>query len=191
MSRIIRSVLAAGAGAAAIAATVTFALPGERGERAETVAAAAPAAVQLTAEHSGQCLTLPSGSLRNGVNAVQATCDPAAPNQRFDLVPTGAGTLDVRFTHAGKCLDVEGSGITTGTPVQQWWCVQQPQQRWRMVLVDVVNELYELRPSHVAGKAGRCLEVKSGSKETNAVVQLHPCNGTAAQKWRVKPVSAA
>ncbi|WP_328966582.1 RICIN domain-containing protein [Streptomyces sp. NBC_00239] len=190
MSRIIRSVLAVGAGAAAIAASVTFAVAGEPAQRAEPVAAAAPAAVQLQAQHSGQCLTVPSGSLRNGVNAVQSACAEGAENQQFDLKATGAGTLEVQFKHAGKCLDVEGAGIKTGTVVQQWWCVGQQQQRWRLIMVDIAKELYELRPAHLIGKPGRCLEIKSSAKDDGAIAQLYACNGTSAQQWRIKPVSA-
>lgn len=191
MSRIVRSVLTAGAVAAAVAASMTFAVAGEPAQRAEPVAAVAPAAVQLKAEHTGQCLTVPSGSLRNGVNAVQSACAEGAENQQFDLAPTGAGTLEVRFKHTGKCLDVEGSGIKTGTVVQQWWCVGQQQQRWRLIMVDVANELYELRPAHLIGKPGRCLEIKSGAKDDGAAAHLYACNGSNAQKWRIQPVSAA
>ncbi|WP_051774137.1 RICIN domain-containing protein [Streptomyces sp. NRRL S-237] len=202
MSRIVRSVLAVGASVAALVGGVSAAVAEESpaapasvtapsAATAVTSAAAGPSTVQLRAEHSGQCLTLPKASLRNGVNAVQSACADGAENQWFDLAATGAGTFELRAGHSGKCLDVEGAAITSGTPVQQWWCVGAPQQRWRLVMVDIAKELYELRPTHTAPTTDRCLGIASASKDDGASAQLGMCSGTAAQKWRLQPVTAA
>ncbi|OEJ34799.1 RICIN domain-containing protein [Streptomyces subrutilus] len=195
MSRIIRSVLAIGASAAVLAAGVTVAVaagePSTPSVTAVTAAVAAPSAVQLKAEHSGKCLAIGNAGLRNGTNAGQSTCADDAENQKFEMVPTGAGNFELKFKHSGKCLDVEGSGTTNGTVVQQWWCVGAQNQRWRLVMVDIANELYELRPAHTAANAQRCLNVASGSKDDGAAAQLASCSGSAAQKWRVQPVTAA
>ncbi|MEU8581336.1 RICIN domain-containing protein [Streptomyces abikoensis] len=191
MSRITRAVLAAGACVAALAGGVSTASTASADEVAPQAAVAvAPKAVQLQLQHSGKCLTIPGGSLRNGVNAVQSTCADGAENQVFDLVSVGSATFELRAKHSGKCLDVENSGVKPGTAVQQWWCVDQPQQRWRMVMVDVVNELYELRPAHALDQ-NRCLDIASASKDDDAKAQLWYCNGTAAQRWRIQPVKAA
>lgn len=32
-----------------------------------------------------------------------------------------------------KCVDVRSSGTANGTPLQIWDCVDQPQQKWRLV----------------------------------------------------------
>ncbi|QGV77285.1 RICIN domain-containing protein [Streptomyces ficellus] len=215
MSRIVRSALAVAAGVAALAGGVTVAVADEArpqptpnatvatsttvaaagvdaaDARAAAVAAAPLPAVQLRAAHSDKCLTTPNASLRNGVNTVQSTCLPDAENQRVDMVPTGAGTFELRFGHSGKCLDVEAAGTATGTVVQQWWCVGKPNQQWRLVMVDIANELYELRPAHTPTGTNRCLDIESGSKTDGAVARLWACNGTAAQQWRIQPVTAA
>ncbi|MEU9417892.1 RICIN domain-containing protein [Streptomyces sp. NPDC051000] len=210
MSRIVRSVLAVGASLAALAGGVTIAVADEQpttitADTADTtitavtavtvagVAAEAPApsAVQLKVEHSGQCLTIPKAGLRNGVNAVQSACADGAENQRFDLVPTGAGTFELRAGHSGKCLDVEGASTSAGTLVQQWWCVGAPQQRWRLVTVDIAKDLYELRPAHTPANLNRCLDIASTGNEDGASARLWACNGKAAQKWRLQPVTAA
>ncbi|MGI5484652.1 RICIN domain-containing protein [Streptomyces lavendofoliae] len=210
MSRILRSALAVTAGVAALAGGVTVAVADEarpqptpaatavsaatvaaRDARAAATAASTPPAVQLRAAHSDKCLTTPNASLRNGVNSVQSTCVADAENQRIDMVPTGAGTFELRFGHSGKCLDVEAAGTKTGTVVQQWWCVGAQNQRWRLVMVDIADELYELRPAHTAVDAGRCLDIESSSKADGAVARLWACNGTPAQQWRVHPVTAA
>lgn len=192
MSRIVRSVLAIGASAAVLAAGVTVAVAADTPSApTAAAAAAAPSAVQLKAEHSGKCLTIANAALRNGTNATQSPCVADAENQKLDMVPTGAGTFELKFRHSGKCLDVENSGTATGTVVQQWWCVGVQNQRWRLVMTDIANELYELRPAHTPATLNRCLDVTSGSTADGAGVQLWGCNGTSAQKWRIQPVTAA
>ncbi|MFI6412490.1 RICIN domain-containing protein [Streptomyces sp. NPDC050585] len=212
MSRIVRSALAVAAGVAALAGGVTVAAAdearpqlapaatttavstsaGDPGDaRAAATAAPAPSAVQLRAAHSDKCLTIPNASLRNGVNSVQSACAADAGNQQIDLVPTGAGTFELRFGHSGKCLDVEAAGTKSGTVVQQWWCVGAQNQRWRLVMVDIANELYELRPAHTPAAMNRCLDVESSSKADGAAARLWACNGSAAQQWRVHPATAA
>ncbi|MFF4158871.1 RICIN domain-containing protein [Streptomyces sp. NPDC001678] len=183
MSRIIRAALATAASVAALAGSVTTA----HADQVTPSAADAPTAVQLQVEHSGQCLTIAKGSLRNGANAMQAKCADDLDNQLFDLAPVGDGTFEVRAKHSGKCLEVEDSGTKAGANAQQWWCVNAPQQRWRLVMVDFTKDLYEIRPTHTAD---RCLDIKGGSLDENANAQQWYCNGTTAQQWRIKPVSA-
>ncbi|MEU6487485.1 RICIN domain-containing protein [Streptomyces sp. NPDC046887] len=205
MPRIVRSALTVAAGVAALAGTVTVAVADEaRPEptpaittaatstadaRAAAVAASAPSALQLRAAHSDKCLTIPNAGFRNGANSVQSTCVADAENQRIDLVPTGAGTFELRFGHSGKCLDAESAGTKSGTPVQQWWCVGAQNQRWRMVMVDITSELYELRPAHIPVSANLCVDIDSGSKVDGAAARLWACNGTPAQQWRIHPVT--
>ncbi|MER7109841.1 RICIN domain-containing protein [Streptomyces sp. NPDC000229] len=208
MSRIVRSALAVAAGVAALAGGMTVAVADEArtpsaptattvstatvdADDARAAAAPAPSAVQLRVAHSDQCLTIPGASLRNGVNTVQSACAGDAENQRFTMVPTGAGTFELRFGHSGKCLDAEASGTKAGTAVQQWWCVGAQNQRWRLVMADIAKELYELRPAHTAVGTNLCLDIESASKRDGATARLWACNGTPAQQWRIQPVTAA
>ncbi|MGW6970360.1 RICIN domain-containing protein [Streptomyces sp. NPDC054952] len=196
MSRIVRSVLAVGASLAALAGGVTAAVADEQPAALAAVPAVAaeataPSAVQLKVEHSGQCLTIPTVSMRNGAKAIQSACADGADNQRFDLVPTGAGTFELRAVHSGKCLEAENSGTSAGTLVQQWWCVEAPQQRWSLAMVDIAKELYELRPAHTPPNVNRCLDIAASGKEDGASAQLSACNGKASQKWRLQPITAA
>ncbi|WP_329395261.1 RICIN domain-containing protein [Streptomyces melanogenes] len=183
MSRIIRGALAATAGLAALAGTVTAV---HAADTTTNSAAAEVATVQLRATHSGQCLTIDKGSLRNGANAVQTPCADGLDSQLFEMAPTGDGTLELRPKHSGKCLEVENSGTEGGSNVQQWWCNGGGQMRWRPYLVDVVKDLYELRPAHTT--APRCLDIKGGGATEGANAQLWYCNGSAAQQWQIKPV---
>ncbi|MFD9796610.1 RICIN domain-containing protein [Streptomyces sp. NPDC059070] len=183
MSRITRVALAATAGLAALAGTVTAV----QADDTTTAKAAAPevAVVQLQAAHSGQCLTIEKASLRNGAGAVQSTCADGADNQLFEMAPTGDGTLEVRPAHSGKCLEVENSATNGGSTIQQWWCSGGGNMRWRPFLVDVAKDLYELRPAHTT--APRCLDIKNGATTDGANAQLYYCNGSAAQQWQIKP----
>ncbi|MER7763712.1 RICIN domain-containing protein [Streptomyces sp. NPDC097619] len=199
MSRILRSALAIGTGTAALAAGLLLAAPQhtpqsttEASPRIGTAAAGTPTALQIKARHSGQCLTIPKASLRNSVGLVQSPCTATAPNQRIQLVPTGAGTFELRFEHSGKCLDVQGWGTTSGTSAQQFWCLSgQPNQQWRLILTDIENDFYELVPAHLPTTGKLCLDVTTSSQDDGAAVRLWTCNGTAAQQWRIAPLAIA
>ncbi|MEV4432366.1 RICIN domain-containing protein [Streptomyces sp. NPDC049555] len=181
MSRITRVALAIGASVAALAGGVSAA----HADEAPATAAGSPSVVQLQAAHSGKCLTIAGGSLRNGADAVQAKCADGLDNQLFELVPGPSATFELRAEHSGKCLEVENGSINSGAKAQQWWCVNAPHQRWRLVLADVTKDLYELHPDHADA---RCLDVKSSSKDDGAVIQQWNCNGTTAQQWRIQTV---
>ncbi|NVK76364.1 RICIN domain-containing protein [Streptomyces morookaense] len=178
MSRIVRAALATTACAAALAGTAV--VPAHAAD-------AAPSTVKLQAAASGKCLTIANGTFRNGGNVVQNTCADDLENQVFDLIPDGPATFRLRAQHSGKCVEVEDRDTKAGANVQQWWCVDAPQQRWRVMLTDVAQDLYELRPSHALD---RCLDVKSSSREDGANVQSWGCNDTVAQRWRILPAKA-
>ncbi|MFB7630569.1 RICIN domain-containing protein [Streptomyces sp. NPDC056149] len=184
MSRMTRAALAIGAGVAALAGSVTTAHADTDAPRA---AAGQTSVVQLQASHSGKCLTIADGSFRNGANAVQSKCADDADNQLFELIPTGSATFEVRAKYSGRCLEVRGSGTEAGANVQQWWCGEGNHRRWRLVMVDVAKELYELRPMHTDL---RCLDIKDGSLADGANAQSWYCTGAAAQRWQLKPAKS-
>ncbi|MFF4606043.1 RICIN domain-containing protein [Streptomyces sp. NPDC001339] len=180
-----RAMLATAASAAALFGTTTAAHADQVTPRA---ADAAPSVVKLQAAHSGQCLTIADGSFRNEANAVQSKCADGLDNQLFELVPTDSATFEIRAKHSGKCLEVADRDTKAGANVQQWWCVgDAPQQRWRLSTVDVIEDLYELRPAHALD---RCLDISGGSDKDGANAQQWSCNGTTAQRWRLLPAAA-
>ncbi|MEU1783394.1 MULTISPECIES: RICIN domain-containing protein [Streptomyces] len=183
MSRITRATLAIGASVAALAASAGTASADETAARA-----AAPTAVQLQAQHSGKCLTIEKSSLRNGAEATQAQCADGLDNQLFDVVSVGNATFELRPKHSGKCLEVENAGTDIRANVQQWWCAELPHQHWRLVMVDVAKELYELHPAHALN---RCLDVQGGNLDDGANIMLWYCNGTAGQRWKLLPAKSA
>jgi hypothetical protein len=72
---------------------------------------------------------------------------------------------------AGKCLDVLGQNVTSGTTVDLASCWGTPGQNWR-----IINP-----PVTLQGLAGHCLDVLSGNAYPGARVDNATCNGTKAQ----------
>ncbi|WP_241741219.1 RICIN domain-containing protein [Streptomyces sp. L2] len=76
----------------------------------------------------------------------------------------------------GKCLDVQGSGKTNGTPVQIYTCNDTSAQRWQVFGDDGGYALRNIN-------AQKCLDVKSSDDANGTKIQIWTCNGSAAQRW--------
>ncbi|MFK0294239.1 RICIN domain-containing protein [Streptomyces sp. NPDC090442] len=141
--------------------------------------------VRLQLPESGKCLGIDSASKDNGAAALQWTCNEGQA-QQWRAIPTVDSSFVLRNEHSGKCLEVENSGTQVGARVQQWGCSGGGAQlRWRMVLVDPVSKLFQLRPLHTPD---RCLDIDHGKKDDGVQAQQWYCNQTDAQLWRVLPV---
>ncbi|KOU40502.1 hypothetical protein ADK55_31540 [Streptomyces sp. WM4235] len=139
-------------------------------------------------EHSDKCLTVAGGSLANGATATQSTCAAGLDNQLFALKPDGKGRLQVQAKHSGRCLaTVPDKGWT----VQQAWCVTTAStvtnQSWRVMLVDVAKDLYELRPND---QLEYCLTVPDNSTAEGVQPFIGKCAGLAPQRWRMTPATS-
>ena len=55
------------------------------------------------------------------------------PNQVFNLRPMTDGTYEIIAKHSGKCLDVSGVSKEDGAAIQQWTCLNQPNQKWSFI----------------------------------------------------------
>ncbi|MYT30757.1 MULTISPECIES: RICIN domain-containing protein [unclassified Streptomyces] len=179
---------AAGKDSAADAAAKAAEAAREATNRARTAKDAASDkgdTVRLQLPHSGKCLGIDSASKDNGAAALQWTCNEGQA-QQWRAIPTVDSSYVLRNEYSGKCLEVENSGTQAGARVQQWGCSGGGAQlRWRMVLVDPVNKLYQLRPMHTPD---RCLDIDHGKQDDGAKAQQWYCNQTEAQLWRVLPV---
>jgi hypothetical protein len=58
--------------------------------------------------------------------------------------------------HSGKCVDVEGGGLTDGTNIQQWTCTGGENQQWD--ITDCGNGIHLLKAVH----SGRFMNVYNG-----------------------------
>lgn len=73
----------------------------------------------------------------------------------------------------GKCVDVQGSNTSDGTPIQLWGCNGSGAQKWD-------------RSGSTFQALGKCMDVNGSGTEDGTEVQLWSCNGTGAQDWSVQ-----
>ncbi|MEV0218635.1 RICIN domain-containing protein [Streptomyces sp. NPDC050704] len=97
--------------------------------------------------------------------------------------PGGAGTVGdapavIEFHAAkGKCLDVESSGKTDGTPVQLYTCNGSAAQKWQVYGDDAGLHLQNVNSL-------KCLDVSSNNPESGTKIQIWTCNSSPAQTWK-------
>ncbi|MER5891094.1 RICIN domain-containing protein [Streptomyces sp. NPDC001941] len=169
MARNLRTALAAAAGLATVlgGATAAHAEPNT-------------SYVRFQVEHSGKCLTIAGGSLADGVQAVQSTCASGLDNQLFALKPVGGGQFQVQAKHSGRCLT---TGPNVSWEAKQQWCVAgSTTQKWRIQLVDVDKDLFELRP---VDALEYCLTIPDNSTAEGAKPFVGKCSGLTPQRWRM------
>jgi Ricin-type beta-trefoil lectin domain len=159
------------AAAAAVAIVASLAVPA-------AAHAAEPTRIEFVNDGSGKCLDVRSedGSYTLGARIQQYKCKYPDGNQYWDLTPAGNGYYNVFNVQSGLCLDVTGGGTADGTPTQQWYCNNTPNQQWNL---DYQGEFVRL----ISANSGKCLDVRKGSHDDHAIVQQWTCNGTAAQRW--------
>lgn len=96
--------------------------------------------------------------------------------------PGGPGTIGdkpaVIQVHAasGKCLDVQSSGTTSGTPVQIYTCNNSAAQKWLVYGDDAGLHLQN-------ANSGKCLDVENNNPANGTIIQIWTCNSSPAQTW--------
>lgn len=79
---------------------------------------------------------------------------------------------------SGRCLDVIGGGMSNGTGLQLWDCIDDPQQHW----------VYWNGQLQVYGNYGKCLDANSNEGGANGTrIQIYECNGGKNQQWIAEP----
>lgn len=141
------------------------------------ITAEAPAYYKIVAKHSGKCLDVDGNS--NGGWAQQWTCNAAAMNQQFQLIPTGAGNYRLTSKSSGKSLYVDAALTTDGARVQQWDYLSVDHQQWR---VEPVGGGYQKITAKHSAKA---MEVDANSQADGARVQQWGYGGGANQQWEI------
>jgi streptogrisin C len=77
--------------------------------------------------HGGTlCLDVAWASKENWAKIQVARCN-GGPGQKFRFEPAG----DLVNVSANRCVDVKNWGTADGTPLHQWQCVGQANQKWR------------------------------------------------------------
>ncbi|MEV5505634.1 RICIN domain-containing protein [Streptomyces orinoci] len=182
MSRTLRALLVTGVSVAALAVGTSTAQANAITSRA---AAEAPNYVRLQVEQSGQCLTIKDGTMQEGPYGVQSKCADELDYQLFELRPNGAAAFEIAAKHSGRCLS---TGPDFEWKVGQRWCFDSSEHRyWRVQLVEVSKDLYELRPMEALNY---CLSISGGSLEDGAFAHVGNCAGVPNQRWRILPASS-
>lgn len=130
----------------------------------------------------GQCLDVAGDD--TGVNGAAVgiwTCLHDAVDQRWT---TTDGLVVGPIRSLGRCLDVQGGGITSGTPIQLYDCVGGGAQQWQQQSDGTL-----LNP-----QSGKCLASPGGSTTNGTQLVIDTCTGSDAQKFWVayphQPVDA-
>ncbi|MDA5282306.1 RICIN domain-containing protein [Streptomyces sp. NPDC054904] len=146
--------------------------------------------VRVVNGNSGQCLAVPGASTEVAVPVNQFPCGPHPDHfwrveyQEAD----GAGRARhlIVNDNSGQCLAVPGASTGSGTQVNQFTCGDHPDHFWR-VEYRSVDATGRSRYRIVNGNSGQCLAVRDASTEAAAAVVQLPCDGRAAQEWRIAP----
>jgi Ricin-type beta-trefoil lectin domain len=77
----------------------------------------------------GLCMDIAWASFDNGAKVQLANCN-GGPGQQFRVEPAG----DLVNVQSNKCVDVRDWSTSDGTPLQQWDCRGQANQKWFGVL---------------------------------------------------------
>jgi hypothetical protein len=151
-------------------------------------AAATPADALLIRNYgSGMCAGIRAfESHNNGATVVQQPCTGQF-EQQWQHIDVFNGNSYFRNYASGMCMDVRDGVNADSTPVQQWTCTRAGirSMTWKTTFpIPVVV------PSQVKTSLGddrhRCLDVRGGSAEDGAVIQIYHCtDNNPAQAWTI------
>jgi len=134
---------------------------------------------RLVAQHSLQCLDVPSASTADGVAIQQFPCHEDT-NQQMRLVSRGGGWYEVRpVSSNGKCLEVAGASLASHALVQQFTCTGGNHQLWALRAVN--NTAFEL----INGNSNLCMDIVGASGAAHAGLQQYPCTGDLNQQFQL------
>ena len=130
--------------------------------------------VSQSADKASVRVTFPGGG--TGTN----TCsDGTLPGGGTPPGPQPGTVVRLAAQHSGKCMDVPGSSLGSGTQLQQWGCNGTNAQAFR--LQAAVGGAFSL----VNVNSGKCLDISNSSVDDFGIVQQWDCNGTNAQAFRL------
>ena len=157
-----------------------------------TTAPTAPAAntwYQVINPNSGKCLDAQNVGTANGTVLQQWSCG-TAQHQQWQFRATSDGYYEVVPRHAQALawdVDIDApnsaNGTADGAPVQLWTYGGGANQQWQAVPLG--DGTYHF----VVKSSGKCLDVRDVSKADGGVLQQWACGASAAQVFRLVPVS--
>ncbi|MFJ6070854.1 RICIN domain-containing protein [Streptomyces sp. NPDC093065] len=154
---------------------------------AQPAQAAAPPTGWATVVNSGsgKCLDARAAGTVNGTAVQQYTCNSSTA-QQWSITPTADGFVRISNRNdAQQVVDVSNVSTADNAAVHLWTYGGGDNQQWQAV--DEGGGAYRFVNRH----SGKCLDVPSASTADSVQLVQYTCNGTAAQRFQVTPVSSA
>lgn len=131
--------------------------------------------------HSAKALDVTDGALVPGGGVQQWSYGEASKNQRWLIENDGDGSYRIRALVNGLYLD-HGSGPKK--PLTMRRASNTDAQRWRLSAFEprIDEKTYTITSASI----NKVVDVRSGSTDEGAVVQVYALNKTFAQKWYVR-----
>ena len=126
----------------------------------------------VSALDSSKALDVCNQSKDNTAN-IQIYSNLADGTETFHITYIGNGAYKIINSNSGRCLDVDGAGMTAGTNVQQYDYVGADQQQW---IIQEDNGWFNI----ISKKNGLYLDVEDGNSSNGANVRVWNGNGSDA-----------
>lgn len=136
---------------------------------------------RLQDANSGLYLGLPNVGTKAGTNVAQYKGTQYL-NQLWFLVKNGSGYV-VRSASSGRALDVKGGKGVEGANIQLLGPTTQARQTWKLVETPLLKNGAYAFSSDITYYGMLVFEVKGGSAESGANVQVRQSDGLYKQKW--------
>ncbi|MFC9057221.1 RICIN domain-containing protein [Streptomyces sp. NPDC057074] len=134
---------------------------------------------------SGKCLDARAAGTVNGTVVQQYACNSTTA-QQWKFTPAGDGYVRIdNRNDANQVVDVSNVSTADNAPVHLWTYGGGANQQWQPV--DEGGGAYHFVNRH----SGKCLDVPSASTADGVQLVQYACNGSAAQRFQVTPVSTA
>ncbi|MFF8683139.1 RICIN domain-containing protein [Streptomyces sp. NPDC015237] len=134
---------------------------------------------------NGKCLDARAAATANGTAVQQYGCNGTTA-QQWTVTATSNGYVRLGNSNdPAQTVDVTDVSTADNAPVQLWTYGGGLNQQWRAV--DEGDGTFRL----VNRNSGKCLDVPAASTADSVQLVQYTCNGTAAQRFAVTPVSTS
>ncbi|MEU9335970.1 RICIN domain-containing protein [Streptomyces sp. NPDC048290] len=133
---------------------------------------------------SGKCLDARAAGTANGTAVQQYTCNSSTA-QQWSFTTTSDGHVRINNrNNAAQVVDVSNVSTADNAVVHLWAYGGGTNQQW--LPVDEGGGAYHF----VNRNSGKCLDVPAASTADSVQLVQYTCNGSAAQRFQVAPVTA-
>ncbi|MFJ5259757.1 RICIN domain-containing protein, partial [Streptomyces sp. NPDC088387] len=166
------------------AASLLTAAPSQAAPDAEVGIAALPTGASTVVNSgSGKCLDARSAATANGTVVQQYACNSSTA-QQWTFTTTSDGYVRINNgNNANQVVDVSNVSTADNALVHLWAYGGGTNQQW--LPVDEGGGAYHF----VNRNSGKCLDVPSASTADSVQLVQYTCNGSAAQRFQVAPVT--